>query len=99
MARFHVYSLRHSDALVLDLQSDLLDELTTRMVVPMLPPDELSRVMRQLNPQFTLRGRPYVMTTQFAGAISVAELDESIANLTSESHRIIAATDFLFQGF
>jgi toxin CcdB len=77
----------------------LLDELTTRMVAPMLTPDELPRVMRQLNPQFTLRGRSYVMAPQFAGAISVAELGDTIANLTPESHLIIAATDFLFQGF
>ena len=99
MARFHIYSLRHTDALVLDLQSDLLDELTTRVVAPMLPPDELPRIMRQLNPQFTLRGRPYLMATQFSAAISVTELGDAVANLTSESHRIIAATDFLFQGF
>ena len=99
MARFHVHSLRHAEALVLDLQTDLLDELATRIVAPLLPPGELPRIMRQLNPQFMLRGLPYVMATQFTSTISVTELGETVANLTSESHRIIAVTDFLFQGF
>jgi toxin CcdB len=99
VARFHVHGLKHSDALVLDLQSDLLDQLTTRMVVPLLPPDDLPRIISQLNPQFTVRGKTYVMATQFAGAISIGEIGDMVADLTSDSDRIVAATDFLFQGF
>ncbi|AJC77528.1 plasmid maintenance toxin/cell growth inhibitor CcdB protein [Rhizobium etli bv. phaseoli str. IE4803] len=99
MARFHVYNLIHTDALALDLQSDLHGDLTTRIMAPMLPLEALPKIMRQLNPQFVINGGPYVMPTQFIGAISVKEIGVAAADLTAESDRIISALDFLFQGF
>ncbi|MBB4235247.1 CcdB family protein [Rhizobium esperanzae] len=99
MARFHVYNLTHTGALVLDLQSDLLGELTTRIMAPMLPLEALPKIMRQLNPQFMINDLPYVMATQFTGSISTKEIGGAVADLTSHSDRIIAAVDFLFQGF
>ncbi|MCJ9695056.1 CcdB family protein [Rhizobium sp. PRIMUS64] len=99
MARFHVYNLMHTDALALDLQFDLLGELTTRTLAPMLPLQALPKIMRQLNPQFVINDLPYVMATQFTGAISVKEIGGVVADLTADSDRIIAAVDFLFQGF
>ena len=99
MARFHVYNLMHTDALALDLQFDLLGELTTRIMAPILPLQALPKIMRQLNPQFVINDLPYVMATQFTSAISVKEIGGVVADLTADSDRIIAAVDFLFQGF
>ena len=99
MARFHVYNLAHDDALALDLQSDLHGELTTRIMAPMLPLEALPKIMRQLNPQFTINDQPYVMATQFIGAVSTKEIGGAIADLTADGDRIVAAVDFLFQGF
>ncbi|MBB3521943.1 MULTISPECIES: CcdB family protein [Rhizobium] len=99
MARFHVYNLIHTNALALDLQSDLHGDLTTRIMAPMLPLEALPKIMRQLNPQFVINGVPYVMATQFIGAISVKEIGVAAADLTADSDRIISALDFLFQGF
>ncbi|MBO9122292.1 MULTISPECIES: CcdB family protein [unclassified Rhizobium] len=99
MARFHVYRLRHEQTLVLDLQSNLLDELTTRMVAPLLLPGELTTTVRQLNPQFTIDNAHYVMATQFIGVVPLSDLGYATADLTRESHRITGALDFLFQGF
>ncbi|MDK4731806.1 CcdB family protein [Rhizobium sp. CNPSo 3490] len=99
MARFHVYNLIHSDALALDLQSDLHGELTTRIMAPMLPLEALPKIMRQLNRQFVINDVPYVMATQFIGAVSMKEIGVAAADLTSDSDRIVAAVDFLFQGF
>ncbi|OWV69922.1 pirin [Rhizobium sp. N122] len=99
MARFHVYNLVPTDALALDLQSDLHGELTTRIMAPMLPLEALPKIMRQLNPQFVINNVPYVMATQFIGAISIKEIGVVAADLTSDSDRIISALDFLFQGF
>ncbi|MBB4288007.1 hypothetical protein GGE16_000023 [Rhizobium leguminosarum] len=55
--------------------------------------------MRQLNPQFVINDMPYVMATQFTGAISIKEIAGVVADLTADSDRIVAAVDFLFQGF
>ncbi|EJC82115.1 CcdB protein [Rhizobium leguminosarum bv. trifolii WSM2297] len=99
MARFHVYNLVHTNALALDLQSDLHGELTTRIMAPVLPLEALPKIMRQLNPRFVINDMPYVMATQFTGAISIKEIGGVVADLTSDSDRIVAAVDFLFQGF
>jgi len=99
MARFHVYRLKQGGALVLDLQADLLSDLQTRTVVPLLSPGQLSRFIARLNPRFDVDGVPCVMATQFMGVVSVGELGAVVADLTRHADAIIAATDFLFQGF
>ena len=99
MARFHVYRLRQGGALVLDLQADILSDLQTRNVVPLLLPSEISRLIARLNPTFEINGQRYVMATQFMGVVALNELGSSVADLTRDADAITAATDFLFQGF
>lgn len=99
MARFHVYRLRQGGALVLDLQADILSDLQTRNVVPLLLPGEISRLIARLNPTFEINSQSYVMATQFMGVVAINELGLSVADLTRDADAIIAATDFLFQGF
>ncbi|WP_047460872.1 CcdB family protein [Rhizobium rhizogenes] len=99
MARFHVYGLKQSQALALDLQSDLLDRLSTRMMAPLLPIEDVSPPMARLNPRFTINGHPYIMATQLMAAIPVSEIGDLIIDLSSHADQITAATDFLFQGF
>ncbi|MDL2400105.1 CcdB family protein [Rhizobium mayense] len=99
MARFHVYGLKQSRALALDLQSDLLERLSTRMMAPLLRAEDVSTPMAKLNPQFTIAGKPYIMATQLMAAIPLTEIGELITDLSSHGDQITAATDFLFQGF
>ena len=99
MARFHAYRLRPSGALVLDLQADLLSDLQTRNVAPLLLPEQLSRLIARLNPKFEIGGRTYVMATQFMGVVALNEIGETEADLTGQASAITVATDFLFQGF
>jgi len=99
MARFHVYRLKQGGALALDLQADLLSDLQTRTVVPLLSPTEISRLIGRLNPRFQIDGRHYVMATQFIAVVPVSELGPIVADVTSHADAITAATDFLFQGF
>lgn len=54
MARFQVYRLKHSDTLVLDLQSNLLDSLPSRMVVPLHPAGDMNWAISSLNPRFRM---------------------------------------------
>ncbi|OBZ97036.1 pirin [Pararhizobium polonicum] len=99
MGRFHVYRLKHGGALALDLQADLLSDLQTRTVVPLLLPVDIPRLIGRLNPRFEIDGQPYVMATQFIGVIPVSELGQHVADVTRHADVITAATDFLFQGF
>jgi len=53
---------------VVDVQADLLSELETRVVVPMLPEELAPKAARGLNPAFDIDGHPHRMLTQFIAA-------------------------------
>ena len=99
MTRFRLYRLRRSGTLVLDVQADLLDELETRSVVPVLPLADFGHPIVRLNPQLDIGDQRYVMVTQFIAAIDVVEIGAEVADFRQDSDTIPAAIDFLFQGF
>lgn len=94
MARFDVYTLRDG-GLVLDCQADFLDQISTRFIVPLLPPGEAPPANPRLNPIFEVEDEPLVMVTQFAAAVRVAELRTKVTSLADQHFRIIGAIDVL----
>lgn len=99
MAKFDVYARLNGPGFLLDCQADLLSDLSTRFVVPLLPLAEAPKPAARLNPVFELRGEQYVMATQFAAAILVRELGEHLGSLASEDTRISNAIDMLLSGY
>jgi len=99
MAKFDAYGLRDGSGIVLDCQADLLGDLNTRFVVPLLFEEEAPRPAARLNPIFEVQGRRVVMATQFAAAIGVKELGERVASLVKEQDAIGNALDMLISGF
>ena len=99
MAKFDVFRRRSGAGYLLDCQADLLDELNTRFVVPLLPAREAPKPAARLNPVFELEGESHVMLTQFAAAIPVAELGEKVASLSDRDIDILNALDMLISGF
>ncbi len=98
MARFDVF--RTSDgAYVLDCQSDFLDHLQTRVVVPLLPPTLEPKVADRLNPTFDIDGETYVLFPQFMAAMAQIDLAERITSLSRHDLAIIAALDLLLTGY
>ncbi|MGQ9366148.1 CcdB family protein [Azospirillum sp. ST 5-10] len=95
MARFDVHRRLDGPGYLLDLQANILRDLNTRIVAPLLPPDAAPRPAVRLNPVFTIEGRPHVMVTQFAGAVRVSELGPCVGSLLSEDTAIVAALDLL----
>ena len=98
MARFDVYGLR-GGGLALDCQADLLGDLKTRFVVPLLPEAEAPRPAERLNPVFYFAEAHYVMATQFAATVAVGELVELIGSLRREEFAISNALDLLLTGY
>lgn len=96
MAQFDLYRLDGS--LVMDVQADLLDRLSTRIVVPLLPESEAPRPADRLNPVFIVEGTRYVLLPQFMAAVAVGELSNKVGSLTAERDRIKAAVDMVFDG-
>jgi len=82
-----------------DVQTDLLENLKTRVVVPLLSLDAAPIPAKRLNPVFELEGKAFVMATQFMAAIPVSVLKEPAANLSPHHDEIVAALDMVFHGF
>lgn len=102
MARFDVYQVasKHT-SLVVEVQADALDELATRVVIP------LSRAAAAphtpatwLNPRIDVLGETYILLTPNIASVPRTRLGAAVANIEAE-HRdaVTTALDFLFFGF
>ena len=104
MTQFDVYrnanpASRARIPYLLDVQSDLLDPLATRVVVPLCKPEVLKgKLAERLNPVFEVEGRSMAMLTPELAGVSRKMLGERIGNLADERRSIIAALDLLFTG-
>jgi len=104
MPQFAVYRNRNEATrgrfpLLLDVQSDLLDPLNTRVVVPLSPTASAkARAMEALTPKLPVAGKEYVMVTPQLAGISVRELGAIVDTVQSERAKIIGALDLLITG-
>jgi toxin CcdB len=105
MARFDVYANPGGHATttpyLLDVQSNLLDGLDSRMVIPLrslahFPQVKLST---RLTPVLTIRGEEFLLETPKMGAVPRRVLKSPVTSLEGDQEQIIAALDFLFQGY
>lgn len=105
MARFDVYANPGSHAAttpyLLDVQSDLLNGLDSRMVIPMRSLKHFPKVKlsTQLTPVFTIDGESYLLETPKMGAVPRRELKSRVTSLAPAQDQITAAMDFLFHGY
>lgn len=99
MARFDVCRNEGGSGYLLDIQSDLLSGLNTRVVVPLLPKTKAPHPAQRLNPEFQIKRTKVVMATQYMAAVPEAELGPPICNLAEQQHEISSALDMLFLGF
>ena len=83
---------------LLVVQSDLLDEVATQVVVPLVRPSHLGIALTRLNPSFKVGGQSVVMLTQQIGSVRTSSLKKRAGNLESRRHEIVAAIDFLLGG-
>lgn len=97
MARFDVYKSGNARGLLLDIQSDLLDEFGSRVVVPLLPAEDMQSVSR-LHPVFVINNERYIMSTHLIFAIPVDRLGAKIGSLAQEDLVITSAVDKLLSG-
>ena len=95
MGRFDIHRRLDGPGYLLDLQANILRDLNTRFVAPLLPPNDAPRPAGRLNPIFTIEGQPHIMFTQFAGAVRISEIGPRVGNLQPEDTAIVAALDML----
>lgn len=105
MPRFDVYPNPggHADTTpyLLDVQSDLFEDLGSRVVVPLRHAGHFADVAlpSRLVPTMTVADQPFILETPKLGAVPSSILKHAVASLAREQARITAALDFLFQGY
>lgn len=99
MARFDVYPGDNPDLYLLDIQNDMFDYLDTRVVVPLMPVKGNPPAVKTLYPVFDIEGRHMLMATPLMSAIRANQLKKPVASLSRYRDEIVAAVDFLQQGF
>ncbi|MDX8399989.1 MAG: CcdB family protein [Gallionellaceae bacterium] len=105
MARFEVFRNSGSFAddvpYLLDVQSDLLQGLDTRVVVPLRRRDRFpaSQIPQRLTPVFEIEGILCLLETPKLAAVPLRLLQQPVQSLDAEQLAITGTLDFLFQGF
>lgn len=83
---------------LIELQADLLADLRTRLVAPLVPAARFGLPATRLNPVFRIGNRNFVMDTALIAGIPAAQLGEAVASLADRNAEILGALDFLISG-
>ena len=84
---------------VVVLQSELLDDLPTRVVAPLVKAAALAgRPATRLNPELEVEGETLFLLTQQVGAVPLRSLTRRVGSLEDRRDVIVAALDLLFSG-
>ena len=104
MARFNVFANPDSTErkripFFLDVQSDHIKSIHTRVVVPLWRSDVLADRLESLHPEFEEAGQRVVMDTPALGSVPANVLRKAVANLAADQLIILNALDALFGGY
>jgi toxin CcdB len=83
---------------LLDVQSDLLNNLATRAVVPLIAASAMGRAIKHLNPEFSIKNDTVFMSTAELAGVPVRSLGDKVGSLKEKRDEINAALDFIFAG-
>ena len=103
MAQFDVYenpnpTSRTNAPYLLDVQTDQLDILVTRVVIPLIAAAAMPRPVRHLNPAFNIKETVVIMSTAEIAGVSVKSLGTKVCSIKQHRNEIVAALDFLITG-
>jgi toxin CcdB len=101
MAQFDVYEnlndkSRQNIPYLLDIQNDVLKNLSTRVVIPLVITNQS---INFLNPKFTINQIDVILSTAELASIPMEILGNKICSLKEKREEIIGAVDFLVTGF
>ena len=104
MARFDVYANpdaagRKQTPYLLDVQNDYIDALSTRVMIPLRHEVAFGPRARNLNPAFIIGTDNVVLDTAAMGAVPLAEMRKTVANLREARAVIQEALDTLFGAY
>jgi len=105
MPQFNVYINTNSASrdiypYLIDVQSSLLDNLETRLVIPLITKSKYgNNSIKNLTPSILVKNQEYYALTPQIAAISKKKLGKVIDNCKTFRNEIISSIDFLITGF
>jgi toxin CcdB len=104
MAQFTVYRnksqrTKSTFPFLVDVQSDLLERLQTRVVIPLTKSAIAKKPMSNLMPILKFDGETYVLMTPQLAGVAQTDLGAPTGSLAEQRQVIVAAIDFLLKGF
>lgn len=85
---------------LLDIQSDIIGDLHTRLVIPLFPLSKYTSVpAKRLNPVMNVEGRDYLVMTHEMASIRSSQLGAEVVDAHSYRQPVKDALDFLLDGF
>ena len=104
MAQFDVYENMNLDTCkifpyLLDIQADILSDLPTRIVVPLVLSSVLNKTIPILTPQFKINETEVRMVTPQLVGVQMHVLGTRICSLKDQRGEIVASLDLLVTGF
>ena len=83
---------------LLDVQSDFLELLQTRMIVPLRRASRFHHPIEHLNPTIEHEGAQLVVDTASMASVPRSELKHPVGNVRAQRIEVENALDFLFTG-
>lgn len=86
--------------LLVDVQTDLLEDLQTRVVIPLTKAAALARKpVGHLMPAIAFEGEDYLLLTPQLAGVSRSDLGAVAGSIADQPQAILSAIDFLLTGF
>jgi toxin CcdB len=104
MAQFKVYenpnkATRKTYPYLLDIQSDLLEDLRTTIVIPLCASRLAGKAaITKLSPIMEVEGQPFIALTQQIAGVDRKVLGKEVSDLSHYRAEIVASLDFIISG-
>lgn len=101
--QYHIYrngSKNKNYPYLIDVQSDLVDLLTTRVVIPLVHASYVqAKLAERICPIIEIEGESFILMTHEMASVDAAILREEVGSALPWRAEIKGAIDFLFDGF
>ena len=105
MSQYMIYRNSHPNSkkaypYLLDVQSNFLESLETRLVIPLSPLSVFqNKEISKLTPTFKIEGKDYLLLTPQMASIHKKQLGSQVSDLSNKHHEILSSIDFLITEF
>jgi len=90
---------RKSYPYLINVQSEVLSELNTRLVIPLCNKKNINKEIKILNPIIEINSVEYICLTQQMASIQMKYLGKVILEIDDLRSEILSAIDFSITGF